>query len=186
MKKLFSILAMALPLAAAAQVGDAMAQRANHTKKDVPVAYTDASDNTVRNSDEAYKNAKYHDKKLHKKHHDENKGGFDKKEHKKHKEKMKDGKHPGHMFGEDREEIEEKYSKAMRSIEKSSFSQRQKEMLVTQAKENRDLALRQIEERTSLVKEHMKEFNASEEFKNEVKADEANKKAVKKIGKILD
>lgn len=184
MKKLFSVLALALPLAVASQTGDALAQRANHTKKDVPVTYTDQNEDSVRSSDEIRKQDK-HDKKLHKKHHDD-KGGFDKKEHKKNKDKMKEGKHRDHMFGEDREEIEEDYSKAIRSIDKSSFNQKQKEMLTAQAKENRDLAVRQIEERVDMAKKHMNELKDSEGFKKAMQENKDNKKALKKIGKILD
>ncbi len=167
MKKLFSILSMALPLAMAAQAGDALAQRPNHTKKDVTAAYTEqATDSRAMDKKEIHK------------HHD------GKKEHKKHN--MKDAKHQGKMFGEERKEIEEDYNKAMHSIEKSSFNANQKGMLKKQADENRKLVLSQIDAREKLAKEHMEARKASEEFQKAVKAEKSNRKVLKKINEILD
>lgn len=166
MKKLFSILALALPLAMTAHLDDANAQRANHTKKDVPVAYEDSA----RSDAEKLKKESKHEKKAEKKHHKDHKG----KKH--HKEKML----------EDKAEVEKNYDKAVKKINESSFDKEQKKLLLKQADENKELALRHIKERSELAGKHWDERQAKDGLKDKAMADKSNRKAIKKVRDIMD
>ena len=174
MKKFFSILAMALPLAMTAHMDNANAQRANHTKKDVPVAYEDAA----RSDTEKLKKESKHEKKSEKKHHKDNDG----KHHKDHKGK----KHHKEKMLEDKSEVEKNYDKAVKRINESSFDKEQKKLLLKQADENKELALRHIKERSELAGKHRDERLAENGLKDKAMADKSNRKAIKKVRNIMD
>ena len=86
----------------------------------------------------------------------------------------------------EQDEINEDYNKALKKINKSTFNADQKKMLTSQAAENRDLAVKQLKERTDLMKKHRDARMNSDGFKAAVKAEHANKKAVKEVREILD
>lgn len=177
MKKLFSILALALPLAMTAHLDDANAQRANHTKKDVPVAYEDSA----RSDTEKLKKESKHEKKAEKKHHKDNDGKHNK-DHKDHKGK----KHHKEKMLEDKAEVEKNYDKAVKKINESSFDREQKKLLLKQADENKELALRHIKERSELAGKHWDERQAKDGLKDKAMADKSNRKAIKKVRDIMD
>ena len=70
----------------------------------------------------------------------------------------------------------------MNKISKSSFSDKQKAILVKQATENRDLAIKQLNERQELRNRQMQERQEYEI--PQMLKDKANRKAVKKVNKI--
>lgn len=160
MKKLNLLFAMALPLAIMGNIDNANAERANHTKKDVPVV-----ENTKKNPAEM---------KDMKKDMPEHHGKMDKKM--KHDEKLK----------HQEKEINEDYEKATKKINKSTFNDEQKKMLMNQAKENKNLAMKQNKERMDMMKKHWDQRMNDEGFKAAMKAEKANKKAVKEVKEIID
>lgn len=186
MKKILYTLAMALPLAMTAHLDDANAQRANHTKKDVPVAYEDAASSDA----EKLKKESKHEKKMEKKHHKDNDGKHhkDHKDHKNNKEHKdhKGKKHHNEKMLEDKAEVEKNYDKAVKKINESSFDKEQKKLLLKQADENKELALRHIKERSELAGKHWDERQAKDGLKDKAMADKSNRKAIKKVRDIMD
>lgn len=166
MKKLNFVLALALPLAIMSNIDDAAAQRANHTKKDVTTTISETYDNAVESTKEAYHHVK-----------DSLSGKTD---------KMKKKCNFEEKLNHENKEISEDYDKAIRKINKSAFNADQKKLLMTQAQENKDLAMKQVKERFDMMKKHMDERMKDTSFKAAVKADKANKKAVKEVREILD
>lgn len=165
MKKTLFALSMLLPLA---MMNDANAQRANHTKKDVGTRIEETYDNAVK---EAKKDTREMKNKI-EKHHKKDK----------HDKKTKDKK----GMKPNQEEINKDYEKAIKKIEKSQFNDDQKKLLTQQAMENRDLAVKQLNERAELMKKHRDARMNDKGFLNAAKADKANKKAVKEVSELLD
>lgn len=89
---------------------------------------------------------------------------------------------PGKWLEKQNQEIDEDYNEAIEKIGKSSFSNDQKDVLANQAKANKELALKQANERKELL---MKQMEARKEMKATMKAEKANRKAVKEVNKIL-
>ncbi len=80
------------------------------------------------------------------------------------------------------EDIREDYDKAIRKIEKSSFSDEQKKILTDQAAANRDLTESQVK---AVSDQMMKNREARKSFKDAIRADKENRKAVKEVDDIL-
>ncbi len=101
-----------------------------------------------------------------------------------HKMKNDMGKHHQKMFEEENLEINKDYQKSLHKIDKSSFSDEQKTLLKAQAAENKDLALKQSQERAQMAEKHMKARKAlNMQDQMHIKA---NRKAVKEIHEIID
>lgn len=101
-----------------------------------------------------------------------------------HKMKKDMGKHHQKKMQENTREINEDYQKALHKIDKSSFSDEQKTLLKKQAAENKDLALKQSQERAQQAEKHMKARKALN--MQDAMHDKANRKAVKEIHEIAD
>lgn len=153
-------MAAILPMALLAHISDASAQRKNTTEKDIPAAVQQ-----VQNDAAAHK---MHDQKMMKKH--DKMAKYDKK-------MMKQGE----WLNKKTAEINEDYNEAIEKINKSSFSDANKNILKTQAQENRDLALKQVKERADLKAKH---WEARKAMRNEMMAEKANHKAVKEVEDI--
>lgn len=166
MKKLNLVMALALPLAIMSNIDNAAAQRANHTKKDVGTAISEKYDNATESAKEIHKDAKH--KASHKTEKMNKKHGFEEK------------------LNHENQEINEDYEKAVKKINKSSFNDAQKKMLMNQAEENKKLAMDQAKARMELMKKHMNQRMENESFKSAMHTDKANKKAVKEVREILD
>ncbi len=181
MKKFYTL---AITLAAApalmlAVCNQANAQRKNTTSHDVaPVDFTAVSDSASQNVNKNECNCGQDKKclkkckKLMKK---------DQKEDKKHKDK-KDKKSHHKMMREQTEEINESYAKALRKIEKSSFSPEQKELLKQQAEQNRDWALQKMNEYQQLMQQQMQARQKLD--MQALMKDKDNRKLVKRISEI--
>lgn len=83
-------------------------------------------------------------------------------------------------------EINEDYEKAIKKINKSTFNDEQKKMLISQAKENKTLAMKQNKERIEIMKKHWNQRMMDDGFKAAMEAEKANKKAVKEVKEIID
>ena len=176
------IMAPALILAVCNQ---ASAQRKNTTSHDVaPVDLTTVNDTATQNVNTNECNCGQNKKclkeckKMMKK---------DQKEDKKHKEKKdkknkKDKKSHHKMMQEQTEEINESYAKALRKIEKSSFSPEQKELLKQQALQNRDWALQKMNEYQQLMQQQMQARQKLD--MQALMKDKDNRKLIKKISEI--
>ncbi len=141
----------------------AQAQRRNTTSHDVKVVNMAEENVSSSKASDSYR-------KSSKKHKHECK---DKKDcQKKHKK----------LIDEQIAEYQEDYQKALNKISKSSFSDKQKAILVKQATENRDLAIKQLNERQELRNRQMQERQEYEI--PQMLKDKANRKAVKKVNKI--
>ena len=88
-----------------------------------------------------------------------------------------------HWMSEETNEINEDYSKAVKKINKSTFSDTNKEILKTQAQHNKDLMLKQLQDRGDLMMKHWQE---REGMRNEMMQSKENRKAVKEVNEILD
>jgi len=163
MKKTLAVLSVVLPAALLFSMVDASAQRRNTTSHDVK---------PLQQIEEAKKDVMEKSDKMMKKHH---------KDHKDHK-KFDDRKHHQSFVNK---EITENYNEAVERINKSSFDAKQKEFLLKQAQDSRDFAIQQSEARQKFIQTQMadrKNFGIS---KDSLKDNKANRKAVKKINKIL-
>ena len=167
---------------------NAQAQRKNTTSHDVKPVELNAT-TLMENDAQAPDNIKEkkHHKNKHKKDKCECKGENKstncdcpkKEKHDKHKNKM--NKHHQNIQ-EESEEINQAYLKAIKKIQKSDFNDEQKVLLTMQAEENKNLALKQLQERGALNKKHMQQ-RAKADFQPLMK-EKANKKAVKKVDDI--
>lgn len=102
--------------------------------------------------------------------------------HPKHDIKM--GKYHNKKTHEDIQDINEDYQKALRKIDKSSFSDEQKSLLKKQAAQSKELALKQLQERSQMAEQHQKAREALN--MQDAMHSKANRKAVKKIHDIAD
>lgn len=166
MNRMKYILAAVLPAALAFSMVDAHAQRKNTTNHDVKPAYqaetTDTEKDLVLTKDNDGK------MKMHKKDGEHRKKGC---------------KHYGkHDFSK---EINENYNEAISAINKSDFTDDQKAVLVRQAKENRDISLAYAEKIDSTIKSQMTELKKAGIDKKNIHEEKANKKAIKKVKKLL-
>lgn len=90
----------------------------------------------------------------------------------------KEMKHGSHWLEKETKDINEDYDEALYKVEKSQLTPEQKQVLRTQAAQNRDLALKQAQEKADLS---MKQKKARDSFKDEIMKDKANRKAVKAV-----
>ncbi len=182
MKKFYKLAAAVIlaPALAIASANQAAAQRRNTTSHDVkPVDLTAVAGETAsapsrtvdNNGCNCGKDSKCMQKcgKM--------KKGFDKEG----KDKKAAGKHCAKMEEKSRD-IEEDYNKALRRIDKSSFNQAQKELLKKQAKQNRDLALKQNAELRQLMRQQSQERRDLD--MRSMTDHKANRKALKSVSKI--
>ena len=79
------------------------------------------------------------------------------------------------------EDIDENYQDALHKIAKSNLSQAARNLLITQAEENRDLAIKQLQERAAMCAKHACERQA---FRCEILKDKQNRKAVRDVDNI--
>ena len=150
-------------------VENAQAQRKNHTKADVAIAQAQDSDENNCNcmaEDEDCSCQKML-KKKHKKDKDMKKHHKDKKHH--------------DWLNNEVDDIEKDYDKAIEKIDKSSFSDKNKEILRRQAQDNKDLAIKQANEINEL---RMKHSEAKKAMADEIAAEKDNRKAIEKISDI--
>ena len=91
-------------------------------------------------------------------------------------------KNKGHWLENERQDIDEDYQEALYKIKKSQLSDNLKDILRSQAEENRSLALEQAEARAELIQKHKA---ARQEYRDEFMKDKSNRKAVKKVMGIL-
>lgn len=96
-----------------------------------------------------------------------------------HDKKMKN---KSHRLENEKHDIDEDYQEALYKIKKSQLPDNMKELLRTQAEENRNLALEQAKSRDELMKKHKA---AREEHRDEFMKDKSNRKAVKGVMDIL-
>ena len=97
-----------------------------------------------------------------------------------HVSKIKENK--GHWLENERQDIDEDYQEALYKIKKSQLPDNLKDILRSQAEENRSLALEQAEARAELIQKHKA---ARQEYRDEFMKDKSNRKAVKKVMGIL-
>lgn len=150
-------------------VENAQAQRKNHTKADVAIAQAQDSDENNCNcmaEDEDCSCQKML-KKKHKKDKDMKKHHKDKKHH--------------DWLNNEVDDIEKDYDKAIEKIDKSSFSDKNKDILRRQAQDNKDLAIKQANEINEL---RMKHSEARKAMADEIAAEKDNRKAIEKISDI--
>lgn len=162
MKKSYLILGIMPAFVLALGFSNANAQRKNSTTKDIPVEVVEVmevSEEIVAMPDCPCKN-------------DENCNCKNKKMMK-HEKKMK----------KEMAEIDEHYQKAVKKIDESDFTEAQKELLKSQALENKNLAEKQLKERADIMMQHHKDNMDIMKKAHENKKD---KKAMKEIKEILD
>lgn len=165
MKKIVYAMYLLLPAVLLMGASDAVAQRKNHTKADVPTAMEQADKSTCgcgkMSMDKNCACAKKMDGK----------------------EMMKTNKlmDKSYQYDKDKADIEEDYQEALEKVNKSSFSEANKKILKNQAGENRDLALKQAKMRNDL---RVKHIDARKNMKEEMLKDKKNRKAVKEIMSI--
>lgn len=181
MKRTLYILSVVLPAALLFSMVDATAQRRNTTSHDVK---------PVQQVEEMARDVKHKSEKMEKKHHKDDKKMKDckcKKDKKCDCMKKKDDKHKDkkHQKFSSNEEITENYNKAVERINKSDFNAKQKAFLLKQAQDSRDFAIQQNEARQKLLQTQMADRQNFGITKDNLKDNKANKKAVKKISKIL-
>lgn len=184
MKKLSYVLSLALPLAIIASASDAAAQRKNSTDKNAPNMVEEAYDATVDGTKKAYDATVDGTKKAYNSTKEvvvEMKDDVSKKiDH------MNEKKTPENWLKHENEEINEDYNDAIKKINKSSFNTDNKNLLLKQATENKDLAMKQIKDRSDMMKKHWEVRKNTKAFKEEMKMEKRNRKAVKEVRKILD
>ena len=170
------IMAPALMLAVCNQ---ANAQRKNTTSHDVaPVDFTAVSDSASQNVNKNECNCGQDKKCLKECKKMMNK---ERKYDKKHNDK-KDKKSHHKMMREQTEEINDSYAKALRKIEKSSFSPEQKELLKQQAEQIRDWALQKMNEYQQLMQQQMQARQKLD--MQALMKDKDNRKRIKNIAEI--
>lgn len=168
MKKSYIILGIMPTFILALNISEAHAQRKNSTTKDIPVEVVEVmeiSEEIVTTPNCPCKN-------------DENCNCMNKKMQKhdnmmKHEKKMK----------KKMAEIDEHYNKAIKKIDESDFTDAQKDLLKSQALENKNLAERQLKERTDTIMQHRK---SNMEMMHKAHENKKDKKALKEIKEILD
>lgn len=163
MKKLLFALSMVLPLA---MMSNANAQRPNHTKKDVSTQISETYDKAVDSTKEAMHNTK--------------------EDMSRQIDKMNKKPSPEKWLNHQNKEIDEDYSKAVKKINKSTFNQDTKNLLMKQAAENKDLAMKQAKERSDMMKKHWDARKNMDGFKKSMHDEGANRKAVKEVRDIID
>lgn len=190
MKKLTYVLAFVLPAAMLFSVVDASAQRRNTTSHDVKPAAAYQADSTQPNMPEMMK--RHHDKKMMRSGFIGDAGydcGCNKENCKKNgcknsKKAMGDcmKKKCGRWADKQINDINEEYAKAMKKIRQSSLNQSQKNLLTSQAQENRELAFKYAKERADLRQKHL-QARIDAGFGGMMQ-EKANRKAVKKVMEI--
>lgn len=167
MKKMLYFMAAALPAMLLINASNAVAQRKNHTRADVPAAGMQESEKMMNygincqcteTSDASCKCGKMSKKDMKKKH---------KKYHDRLQKEMK--------------EINEEYDEAIEMIDKSSFSEANKKVLRGQAEANRDLAIKQLKETNEL---RMQQMEVRKGMMDEIEAEKKNRKAIEEVNDI--
>lgn len=182
MRRLVYVLAFVLPAAMMFSLVDANAQRKNTTSHDVKVVHQTIEETAPAQPYQAQPEGYYrHDKMM-------RKDGKMMKNCdcgcKKDKNCMGNcvKKQQGRYIEKETAEIDEDYNKALNKINKSGFNKNQKDILAKQASENRDLAVKQVNERAALRKYHMQQ--RMEAGMSQMMDEKANRKAVKKVMEI--
>lgn len=103
------------------------------------------------------------------------------KEHKKTEKMQQTPLYSSRIMQKKIEDINENYQDALQKIAKSSLSQGARNMLIQQAEENRDLALKQLKERMDLCARHA---CARMQYQCELTLDKKNRKAVREVDNI--
>ena len=80
-------------------------------------------------------------------------------------------------------EIDEHYKKAIKKIDESDFTDAQKDLLKSQALENKNLAEKQLKEKMDIIMQHRK---SNMDIMQEAHKNKKDKKALKEIKEILD
>ena len=174
MKKLLYFTLAVCSFSCLLSIDNAQAQRKNHTKADVEISQHQDSVNANCNCaiDDMDCDCKKMLKKKHKK---------DKEMKKHHKDKKhKDKKHHDWLKNEV-DDIEKDYDKAIEKIDKSSFSDKNKEILRQQAQDNKDLAIKHANELNEL---RTKQKAAQDAMAEEIAEAKENRKAIEEIGDI--
>lgn len=164
MKKLLYTAAFILPLAMA---GNADAFWHRSPQHDASPA---AADNNYQGEQltEAQKYKARHEGK-HDKHHDKADKKFKKCD-------------PARWLNKENAEINEDYDEAIHKINKSSLSQEAKDLLISQAKSNKELALEHAKE---ISEQRAKNMDARQKYKDQFMQEKRNMKAVKEVEDIL-
>lgn len=165
MKKLLYTAAFVLPLAVAAVNADAFWHRDVHHDAEAPVAAQQMNDQAAEKMQKKEMRAEMHKDK-----HD-----------KKMMKKMQ--KHnPERWLAKETAEINEDYSEAVYKVGKTSLPQDAKDLLLSQAKANKELALKQAKEKSDLM---MRNMEAREKFRDQILQEKRNRKAVREVEDIL-
>lgn len=167
MKKSTMALALLLPAFLLACAGSSEAKHRGFLETNNQADSSEAAvsaDNAAQNYDKETKRHNKDKKSDNKKHHDK---------------KMKN---KGHWLENERQDIDEDYQEALYKIKKSQMPDNLKDILRSQAEENRSLALEQAEARAELIQKHKA---ARQEYRDEFMKDKSNRKAVKKVMGIL-
>ncbi len=170
MKKTFAVLSVVLPIALLFSMADASAQHRNSASNEAKQAH---------HMEEKAKDVKHKSDKDMKKHHKEMNDCKCK------KDKKCDCMKKKHQKYANNEHIIENYNEAVERINKSSFDAKQKEFLLKQAQDSRDFAMQQSEARQKFMQMQMADRKSFGFTKENLKDNKPNRKAVKKIHKIL-
>ena len=173
MKKLLYTAAFALPLAIAAGNSDAFWHRDVQNDAAAPSAAEQVSDKA------AQKMSKKELKKemKHEKHQDKH---HDKHDMKSMKKMMKNN--PERWLAEETAEINEDYNKAVYKIGQTNLPEDAKDLLLSQAKSNKELALKQAKEKSEQMADNME---AREKFRDQFQQEKRNRKAIREVEDIL-
>ena len=152
MKKLLYTAAFALPLAIAAGNSDAFWHRDVQNDATAPAAAEQNMDKA------AQKMSKKELKKemKHEKHHGKHEKDYSKHDEKAMKKMMKHN--PERWLAEETAEINEDYNKAVYKIGQTNLPEDAKDLLLSQAKANKELALKQAKEKSEQMTENMEEI----------------------------
>lgn len=165
MKKLLYSAALILPLAIAAGNADAFWHRDVHHGAEAPAAAEQVNEAKAQNM----QNKSMHNDS-HKEMHD-----------KKMMKKMQ--KHnPERWLAKETADINEDYNEAVYKIGKTGLPQDAKDLLLSQAKGNKELALKQAKEKSDQL---MKNMSAREKFRDQILQEKRNRKAVREVEDIL-
>jgi len=162
MKKLLYTTAFILPLAISASNADAFWHREAQHDADVPAKAEQVVDKKAPK--ELKREMKHHDK------HDA----------KAMKKMMKHN--PERWLEKETAEINEDYDEAVYKIGQTNLSEDAKDLLLSQAKSNKELALKQAKEKSEQMADNMEE---REKFRDQFLQEKRNVKAVREVEDIL-
>ncbi len=173
MKKILYTAALALPLAVVAGKADAFWFSDSDKAADTPAVEQPMTEKAEM---------KAHKKELKKAHKKEMKKGKHQAKHddKSMKKMMKH--HPDRWLEKETAEINEDFDEAVEKISKTNLSEDAKNLLLSQAKSNKELAMKQAKEKSEQMARNMKE---REKFRDQIQQEKANRKAVREVEDIL-